>query len=138
VACPFFIPTERLETQLWPHPVRLPLGDLWRGQCGAPGHEGEHPSEDELKNGCNLGYARCPRLPQQRSCDAVRFGLALERDTRLTVHYVLESNHAPAGDGRLEFDLSGAQCATPHPDPLLHRMAECFVAAYLRRQGSHA
>ena len=138
MACPFFVPIERFETSLWPHPVRLPLGDLWRGQCGAPGHEGEQPTEEELQNSCNLGYARCPRLPQGRHCDAVRFGLALERTTRLRVQYVLEAQHGPAGHGELEFDLSGHDCVAPHPDPLLQRMAECFVASYLRQQGKPA
>ena len=38
------------------------------------------PTDEELKLFCNLGYAsNCSRLPQERACDAVRFGIA--RDT---------------------------------------------------------
>src|SRR5260370_2007562 len=73
VACPFFMPVEKLENGAWPHPARLPLGCGWSGCCTAPGHEGEVPSAHQLHE-CNLGYALgCGRLPKQRTWDAVRF-----------------------------------------------------------------
>jgi len=62
VACPFFMPEEQFVSD-WPFPQRLPLGAGWMGTCTAPGHEGRRPSDEELKSGCNLGYAKaCSRL----------------------------------------------------------------------------
>ena len=57
MACPFFMPTEKLESGSWLHAGRLPLGCGWSGQCMAPGHAGETPSAEELREFCNLGYA---------------------------------------------------------------------------------
>ena len=31
MACPYFMPVEKLENGTWPHPSRLPLGSGWRG-----------------------------------------------------------------------------------------------------------
>jgi hypothetical protein len=74
VACPFFMPVEKLENGAWLHPGRLPLGCGWSGQCTAPGHAGEVPSQEELREFCNLGYAEgCGRLPRERAWDSVRF-----------------------------------------------------------------
>ncbi len=80
MACPFFMPEEQFISD-WPFPQRLPLGAGWAGTCTAPGHEGARPSDEELKSGCNLGYAKaCSRLPVERHADAVRFALGEERD----------------------------------------------------------
>ncbi len=134
MACPFFLPQKRMENPPWPHPARLPLGDAWAGQCTAPGHEGAQPTDEEFKDGCNLGYARrCPRLPQERASDAVRFSLARDRDGKLNVQFVCEIGHAPATHGMLEFD-AGARCwTTRHQDVRIQRMAECYLESYLRR-----
>jgi hypothetical protein len=134
MACPYFHPQTRIEASLWPHPPRLPLGDGWSGHCTAPGHEGARPSDEELKDGCNLGYARnCSRLPRERSCDAVRFSLARDRERKLTVQFVCEIAHAPAAHGMLEFDAAAQSWSSQHADPRIQRMAECFLQAYLRR-----
>src|ERR1035437_2030685 len=70
VVCPFFMPEQRFESD-WPFPQRLPLGAGWAGTCTAAGHEGARPSDEELKSGCNLGYANaCSRLPAARHADA--------------------------------------------------------------------
>ena len=77
MACPFFMPTSKLEDGGWLHPSRLPLGGGWTGHCSAPGHEGAEPTNQELRELCNLGYAAsCPRLPKERAYDAVRFSIA--------------------------------------------------------------
>ncbi len=133
MACPYFQPTQRCATPLWPHPPRLPLGDAWTGRCTAPGHEGAHPTDAELKDGCNLGYARCPRLPRQRSCDAVRFILVRDRDRKLAIQYVCEIAHAPGPHGMLEFDTGLGRWTVSHPDPRLQKLAECYLDSYLRR-----
>jgi hypothetical protein len=161
VACPFFMPIERLANGGWPHPARLPLGCGWSGQCTAPEHEGETPSEGELE-ACNLGYAAsCRRLPQQRAWDAVRFAMVAplevtpdatmpvgirDREGRngdggdvkrsLQVRYVCERAHRPVEHGKLEFDAIESKWPRPHPDARVQRMAECFLASYLARKKS--
>ena len=89
MACPFFLPTEKVTEPGWDHPARLPLGGGWSGTCSAPGHDGERPSDRELMECCNLGYAiGCPRLPHERSADAVRFAIAGAGEGRIRLRYV--------------------------------------------------
>lgn len=133
MACPFFLPIERVEAELWPQRRRLPLGDGWRGCCMANG-EPYNPSEDELKEFCNLGYARgCGRLPQERAADAVRFAMSPNGNGRAVVHYALEREHRPAGHGALEYDPARKLWNPGPADARIRRMAECFLAAYLER-----
>jgi hypothetical protein len=136
MACPFFFPQTRIENPPFPHPARLPLGDGFAGQCTAPGHEGTLPTDEELKEACNLGYARnCTRLPRERSCDAVRFSLARDREQKLTVQFVCEAGHAPAAHGMLEYDAAAGRWSCLHADARIQRMAECFLDSYLRQSG---
>jgi hypothetical protein len=135
MACPFFFPQKRIENPPWPHPPRLPLGDGWTGHCTAPGHEGARPTNEELKDGCNLGYAHaCPRLPRERSCDAVRFSLARDREEKVSVQFVCEIGHAPGEHGMLEFDAVAQRWLSMHTDERIQKMAECFLQSYLRRK----
>ena len=79
--------------------MRLPLGAAWRGKCNAPGYEAHSPSNHELE-ACNLGYAHaCLRLPNERACDAIRFGVTRESSTSISLQYVMEAAHQPAGQG---------------------------------------
>jgi hypothetical protein len=145
VACPFFMPVERLENGAWLHVSRLPLACGWHGTCTAPGHEGELPTAEELRDFCNLGYAEsCPRLPRDRAWDAVRFSIvsprladAMNDTTRLTsvnLRYVCERAHRPAEHGTLEFDPGRSFWVRPHADCRVQRMAECFLAEYLSKK----
>jgi hypothetical protein len=134
LACPFFMPTSKLDDGGWLHPSRLPLGGGWRGQCSAPGHEGVEPTTDELRE-CNLGYAAtCPRLPKERNCDAVRFSVARDRGAQLLLWFVCESAHQPAGHGTLEYDLALDHWNSSHPDPRIQKMAACYLQSYLLRR----
>ena len=124
MACPYFMPTSRSEERLWAHPERLPLGGGWTGCCTAPGHEGAVPSSDELKDGCNLGYARrCPRLPRERAWDAVRFALGRERAGRLQLTYVCEFQYRPGEQGTLEYDGALGRWIHGDPDSRIQKMA---------------
>src|SRR4029077_20703342 len=77
VACPYFMPVEKMENGSWPHPSRLPLGCGWKGYCTAPGHEPPIPAQDVLEAFCNLGYASsCGWAPTQRAWDSVRFAVS--------------------------------------------------------------
>ena len=142
MACPFFMPIEKLENGSWPHPSRLPLGCGWSGHCTAPGHDGETPLAEELRDFCNLGYAElCPRLPRERMWDSVRFivriDVAAVENTAphcIQVRYVCERKHLPADYGFLEFDSSQARWTKQHPDACVQRMAECFVETYRQRR----
>jgi hypothetical protein len=139
VACPFFMPTSKLENAGWLHPSRLPLGGGWAGQCCAPGHEGVQPTHEELRELCNLGYpAGCSRLPKERVYDAVRFSVARDRGEQLQVLFVFESRHRPAGHGMLEYDVSLGRWVSPHADLRIQKMAECYLQSYLLRRSQHA
>jgi hypothetical protein len=134
LACPFFIPTHRADDLALPHPARLPLGAAWRGSCAAPGHEQATPSDRQLES-CNLGYAEtCPRLPKDRTCDAVRFAVAGDSGGKISVRFVFEWQHLPAGHGFVEYDrLSNAWTST-HREPRIQRLAECFMQSYLDKK----
>jgi len=134
VACPYFMPERRLQSD-WPFPRRLPLGAGWAGTCSAPGHEGVQPGEEELKSGCNMGYAKaCKRLPAERSADAVRFALGEEREGILHVLFVCEREHLPAGHGELLYEKASKQWLRRHDNPCVQRMAECYVQAQMERR----
>jgi hypothetical protein len=142
VACPFFMPMEKLENGSWPHTSRLPLGGGWSGRCTAPGHENTVPSPDDLREYCNLGYAaNCGRLPQQRAWDSIRFGartVLAEGDNlaagQIQIRYVCERDHLPVEHGILKFDAVAACWELRHSDHRLQRMAECYLASYVEKR----
>jgi len=119
--------------------MRLPLGCGWRGCCTVPGHVGETPTDRELQDFCNLGYAeKCPRLPRERSYDSVRFdarSAGNEAKSRVRIRFVCERGHLPAGNGFLEFDLDRRVWTLQHPESTIQRKAECFIESYLKRIG---
>jgi hypothetical protein len=146
MACPFFMPIEKLENGAWPHPARLPLGCGWSGHCTAPGHEGEIPEAETMEQSCNLGYAgSCSRLPRERVWDAVRFAIASSDEANrqqnhdfefengskpgriVHIVYVCERAHRPVEHGKLGFDAGGVGWLQRHPDPRVQKMAECFL-----------
>ncbi len=164
MACPFFMPVEKLENGAWPHPARLPLGGGGRGRCTAPSHEGEIPAQSALEEFCNLGYAaRCGRLPPDRAWDAVRFAVTSGPQTKggkgcqsnespndgksndpdvarrlpnriIQLRYVCERDHQPVEDGKLEFDAGGARWVHRHADERVQKMAECFLEYHLAKR----
>ena len=141
MACPFFMPVRKLENGAWMHAARLPLGCGWSGHCAAPGHEGEVPSQEELRDFCNLGYAEtCARLPQERPWDSVRFGARTVfnggKSGYIQIRYVCERGHFPVEHGVLEFDPVSARWEELHGDDRVQRMAECFLESYVERRKS--
>jgi len=134
LACPYFIPTQKWEGGTWAHPSRLPLGGGWLGHCSAPGHEGARPAEEEIKEFCNMGYAAdCPRLPAERSCDAVRFSISRDDGSRLLLCFVCESAHKPTAYGTLEYDCGNKHWLAAHAEVRIQKLAECFLQSYLSR-----
>ena len=150
MACPFFMPVEKIENGNWPHPARLPLGCGWSGHCTAPGHEQQVPSRDILEAFCNLGYASgCTWAPPQRDWDAVRFAVSAPLGSTfsgklvgandgpartLRLVYVCERDHLPVAHGELEFDVSQAAWLKMHPDLRIQKMAQCFLDTYLKKK----
>lgn len=144
VACPYFMPVERLENGNWPHPARLPLGGGWSGHCTAPGHEGELPPQHILEAFCNLGYVDCCSwAPRERAWDAVRFAVSAPQSSKagrdipgrfIQLRYACERDHRPVEDGSLQFDLSSGVWIDRHNDCRLQKMAECFLENYLKKK----
>jgi hypothetical protein len=135
MACPFFLPTEKFAEDAWLHRAWLPLGDGWRGLCTAPGQGNAVPSDEELKDFCNLGYPHeCKRFPATRHADSVRFCISHDRADRIEVCYICELEHRPAEHGTLEFDIARNVCSAPHPDARIQKMAACYLEAYLLRR----
>jgi len=134
VACPFFFPDEKTFLIGWPFPRRLPLGAGFCGTCRA-GAEPVVPTEIELKDFCNLGYAsRCAKLPAERRADCLRFAVGKDESNKITLHYVYERDHAPVEHGRLEYDCSAKRWTVPIQDTCAQRQAECYLAGYLERR----
>ncbi|HKD82492.1 MAG TPA: hypothetical protein VKH81_22575 [Candidatus Angelobacter sp.] len=133
VTCPYFFPTERIAAG-WAFPGRLPLGAGFTGTCHAHGDEAI-PTETELREFCNLGYAHnCPRMPKDRCADGVRFAVARDEGSRIILHYVSERDHEPVEYGRLEYDCTEQKWPAPLRNACLQRQAECYVAVYLERR----
>ncbi|MFZ0420909.1 MAG: hypothetical protein WAM04_22610 [Candidatus Sulfotelmatobacter sp.] len=142
MACPFFMPVEKLENGAWLHAARLPLGCGWTGLCTAPGHENAVPSREELRDFCNLGYAEgCERFPHERVWDSVRFGArTVPGDKKnftgghIQIRYVCERDHRPVEHGTLKFDAVAESWLLRHSDERVQRMAECFLATYVEKR----
>jgi hypothetical protein len=134
VACPYFYPNEKSTTIAWAFPARLPLGAGFTGTCRA-GLNVIQPSEEELREFCNIGYARgCQRMPRNGCSDGVRFAVARDEDERIILHYVSEREHEPVEYGRLEYDCLQKSWPAPLRDPCLQRQAECYLSVYLERK----
>ena len=89
------------------------------------------PTETELKEFCNLGYAKqCARLPADRNADSIRFSVAPTDESaknRIRLHYSCEQNHAPVEHGLLEYDCETRSWQVRHKDACIQRQAECYV-----------
>jgi hypothetical protein len=93
------------------------------------------PGEDDLREFCNLGYARqCVRIPADRRSDAVRFSIARDGGDRILLHYSCERDHVPIQHGRLQYDCISHAWPVAHPDLCIQRQAECYVELYLERR----
>jgi hypothetical protein len=137
MACPYFLPSQRRDDLLWPFPSRLPLGAGFGGVCSAPGHEGAAPTNDELKSACNLGYARCSRLPAKREADCIRYVVSLDSADRIVVAWTSELRHAPGQQGRTEYDCATRSFARPCSDARIQKQVECYLESYLMRRARH-
>jgi hypothetical protein len=134
MACPYFVPAEPHERELWPHRYRLSLGDGFAGRCGACLPDA-CCDDDTLRLHCNLGYAACLRLPAKREFDAVRF-LVRSQGSTVRVQFACERAHQPAFSGELRYDQSSG-IWLDQPDPRLLPLAEAAVRVWMKRHGPH-
>jgi hypothetical protein len=133
VACPYFFPIQKTNEIGWPFPHRLPLGAGFSGCCTAAS-ERTTPTDTELKDFCNLGYARgCQKIPATRHSDAVRFAVARDGGARILLSYCCERDHAPVEHGQLQYDSETHSWPVAHSDTCLQRQAECYLQNYLER-----
>ena len=134
MACPFFMPSRRLEHVGWVRPPRLPLGDPWSGTCHARADDIVEPPDLQQREVCNCGYARtrCDRFPGGEAADAMRFSITGDTGGRIRLVYIVEKDHAPASHGVLEFPESGEKITGV--SYLLAEQAKAFLESYLRRR----
>ena len=136
MACPFFMPSRRLEITGWVRPPRFPLGDLFGGACHARPADIIEPPEAHQRELCNCGYAkgRCDRFPGGGAADAVRFSITDDTPTRVSLVYVVEKDHAPAEFGTLEYSVDDARLDGPIVSDVLAQQARAFLESYLSRR----
>ncbi|HSP66714.1 MAG TPA: hypothetical protein VLN48_03235 [Bryobacteraceae bacterium] len=133
MACPFFMPSRRLEHVGWVRPPRLPLGDPWGGTCHARADNIVEPPDLQQRELCNCGYARgrCERFPGGEAPDATRFSITSDTGGVVRLVYIFEKDHAPASHGVLEFPGSGEVSGV---SDLLAQQAKAFLESYLHRR----
>jgi hypothetical protein len=136
MACPCFLPLERMPQATGKKIAPMPLGDCWSGVCRSV-PEGEWlPDPHTLQQFCNFGYARakCGRVPADKA-DAVRFTISQDREGLVRIYWVIEKDHLPLDHGPLEYSRGAADFQTAHPDACVARQAQAYVSSYLRRLG---
>ncbi len=95
------------------------------------------PTDIELRDYCNLGYAKgCEKMPEARFADCVRFALSKDEGTRILLQYVYERAHEPINHGVVEYDCVAHHWIVPLSDEIVQRQAECFLSSYLERRGA--
>ena len=131
MACPYFYPVEARGGS-----PMLPLGDWWKGSCHAAPEAPVEASVARCDGCCNLGYARgvCDRFPESAGPDAVRFTISSHEDAAIRIYYVIERDHHPYAQGRLEYLTAAGAFAAPPETALLARQAQAYVESYLRRR----
>ena len=136
MACPYFYPLERRARTANAHDAMLPLGDSWAGICRAIPEHPLPPDDAILRPLCNLGYARgnCARFPAGDGPDAVRFTISRDEDAAIRISYVMERDHHPFAQGRLEYSTVTGGCAGGAGGEILERQAQAYAESYRRRK----
>ena len=64
----------------------------------------------------------------------MRFTISSHESGAIRIYYVLERDHHPFAQGRLEYSEAANAFARPPETALLARQAEAYVTSYLRRK----
>jgi hypothetical protein len=136
MACPYFYPVARLDTNYWAVSPRLPLGDAYSGECRAQ-ESSFQPDEKTARQFCNLGYGRggCARFPSDAEADAVRFHIAGEAAGLIRIQYIVEKDCWPREHGTFECSMPSQELSGGVADEILRRQLVTFVESYRRRCG---
>ncbi len=157
MTCPYFIPSEVHQRELWSHRERLPLGDGFAGSCAAQSPN-VRCDDETLRLHCNLGYAGryagcyagcnagphtsphaglpvCVHLPAGGAFDAVRFLVQRESPVLLRVQFACELAHRPAFCGALRYDQS-LKTWLEQPDPRILDLTQAALRAWIARNTS--
>ena len=76
----------------------------------------------------------CARFPEGDGPDAARFTVSRHENTVVGIDYVLERDHHPFANGRLEYSLASGAFLAPPESATLSRQAQAYVESYLRRR----
>lgn len=128
MACPYFVPMQRLADNQLVESWKMPLGGVFAGECRVTGVEPWRPGEERLRSCCNTGYAagRCDRFPADAVADIVRWLMVEEWDGGARLRYVFEKDHHPAGQGLIDL---------PSQDDIaLAAQAQSYFKSYLERK----
>ena len=133
MACPFFMPTERFEGRAWLHPSRLPLGAGWHGRCTAGHPDAPPPTDEHVQRYCNLGYATtCSDFPSGRS--PTRSVWRSHTHTEEQISWLrLRIEPSARRAWRPGVCTGRWSWISPHPDPRIQKMAECYLESHLRK-----
>lgn len=134
MSCPYFIPDAIHPGLLWPHRRRLPLGEAFTGRCAA---HADQACDDSALAACNVGYADCPHLPEDRTADAIRFLVRADSAELVQVQYACERRHLPVSSGVLQYDRLAAAWRIA-PEPPLRALAEAALRARLANAAHNA
>ena len=130
MACPYFVPMQRLADNPLVESWKMPLGGVFGGECRIPGVEPWRPGEQRLRSCCNTGYAagRCERFPVAAAADIVRWIMVDEWDGGGRLRYVFEKDHHPAGQGLIELPPPAKD------DTAVAAQARSYFNSYLERK----
>jgi len=133
MACPYFVPTEKIAEAVDGCRVRPPLGALYKGFCAAGEEKIEPPDAETLDRRCNFGYARpvCGHFPADPGPDAVRFSVTKDDGRRVRMLFSMERDHRPFRNGRIEFDRDGDSWTGVETDTILYDQAQAYLRSYL-------
>lgn len=73
-------------------------------------------------------------MPGAREADSLRFAIAKDEGTKISLQYVFDREHAPAEHGQVVYDLATQAWIATLADPCAQRQAECYLQIYLERR----
>jgi hypothetical protein len=129
--CPLFEPQVRI-TRLQPEIIiRFPLLYEFEGVCHATGHA---PPPDHSLRHCNHGYAKghCASFPDALAISAVRFSVARQTPSELTVLVLEEENHWPRHWAAVEFSIQDHRLCPEIEDTCRRAQIIQFCCAFLK------
>lgn len=73
-------------------------------------------------------------MPGARKADSLRFAVSRDEGMKISLSYVFDREHAPAGHGQITYDLAAQAWIATLADESAQRQAECYLQIYLERR----